>query len=186
LQRKLKVFGLEEKEANPDQEDGGAVDTYAILLDFMENTLDLGETARLFELQRAHRLGRPVAGKTKPIFARFLRRIGIPKWHLKLASSSRMQPRLKCSVEDHPKGIIERRRKQMPKLKEAKKKGLRVSFSKAEQDKLFINEIRSSVKKCVNCLFVHLMNDITPTRRDLMFTFWNYEQQVAIVSSITD
>lgn len=73
MQRKLKVFGLEEKEANPDQEDGGAVDTYAILLDFMENTLDLGETARLFELQRAHRLGRPVAGKTKPIFARFLR-----------------------------------------------------------------------------------------------------------------
>ena len=42
-------------------------------------------------------------------------------------------------LEDYPQEIIERRRKQMPKLKEAKRNGMKVSFSKAEQDKLYIN-----------------------------------------------
>ena len=39
-------------------------------------------------------------------------------------------------LEDYPQEIIERRRKQMLKLKEAKRNGMRVYFSKAEPDKL--------------------------------------------------
>ena len=42
-------------------------------------------------------------------------------------------------LQDFPQEIIEKRRKMMPKLKEAKGKGLRVSFSKSEPDKLIIN-----------------------------------------------
>ena len=42
-------------------------------------------------------------------------------------------------LEDYPKEIIEIRRKQMPKLKEAKKNGLKVAFRKTEPDKLYIN-----------------------------------------------
>ena len=42
-------------------------------------------------------------------------------------------------LQDFPHEIIERRRKQMPKLKEAKKRGQKVSFSKSEPDKLFID-----------------------------------------------
>ena len=42
-------------------------------------------------------------------------------------------------LQDFPQEIIERRRKQMPKLKEAKKRGQKVSFSKSEPDKLFID-----------------------------------------------
>ena len=41
--------------------------------------------------------------------------------------------------QDFPQEIIERRRKQIPKLKEAKKRGQKVSFSKSEPDKLFID-----------------------------------------------
>ena len=42
-------------------------------------------------------------------------------------------------LQDFPHEIIERRRKQMPKLKEAKKRGQKVSLSKSEPDKLFID-----------------------------------------------
>ena len=42
-------------------------------------------------------------------------------------------------LEDYPQEIIERRRKQIKKLKEAKKNGMKASFSKAEPDKLYIN-----------------------------------------------
>ena len=42
-------------------------------------------------------------------------------------------------LQDFPQEIIERRRKQMPKLKEARKRGHKVFFSKSEPDKLFID-----------------------------------------------
>ena len=42
-------------------------------------------------------------------------------------------------LQDFPKEIIERRRKQMPKLKEDKKRAQKVSFGKSEPDKLFID-----------------------------------------------
>ena len=42
-------------------------------------------------------------------------------------------------LQDFPQEIIEKRHKMMPELKEARGKGLRVSFSKSEPDKLIIN-----------------------------------------------
>ena len=42
-------------------------------------------------------------------------------------------------LQDFPEEIIERRRKQMPKLKEDKKRPKKKSFGKSEPDKLFID-----------------------------------------------
>ena len=78
-----------------------------------------------------------MAGKTRPTIARFLR---YPDRERVLRASFGLSRELEIRVvEDFPKEIIEQRRKQMPKLKEAKKKGLKVAFSKTEPDKLFIN-----------------------------------------------
>ena len=44
-------------------------------------------------------------------------------------------------LEDYPQEIITRRRAQMSKLMEAKKKGKKVSFSKKEPDKLCIDGV---------------------------------------------
>ena len=42
-------------------------------------------------------------------------------------------------LEDYPQDIIELRRKQVSKLKVAKKNGMKIFFSKAESNKLYIN-----------------------------------------------
>ena len=131
----LKFFGLKERESN-DAEDGETIDTRGVLFDFLEKTLGFENPAREIELQRVHRLGKPSANKSRPIIARFLR-YGDREDVLR-ASFRIREPNIKV-LEDFPKEIIERRRQQMPKLKEAKKNGMKVSFSKAEPDKLYIN-----------------------------------------------
>ena len=133
----LKFFGIEERETKADSEDGEKVNTRDVLIDFLENDLGMDKPAEKIDLQRVHRLGKPVAGKIRPIIARFLRYPDREK--VLRASFGLNRASLIKVLEDFPKEIIERRRKQMPKLKEAKKKGLKVAFSKAEPDKLFIN-----------------------------------------------
>ena len=54
------------------------------------------------------------------------------------ASFHLRDPEIKV-LEDYPKEIIKRRRKQMSKLKEAKRNSMKASSSKAEQDKLYLN-----------------------------------------------
>ena len=54
------------------------------------------------------------------------------------ASFHLRDPEIKV-LADYPQKNVERRRKQMSKLKEAKRNGMKVSFSKAEPDKLYIN-----------------------------------------------
>jgi len=54
------------------------------------------------------------------------------------ASFHLRDPKIKV-LEDYPQEIMECRQKQMSKLKEAKRNGMKVSFSKAEPDKLYIN-----------------------------------------------
>ena len=133
----LKFFGIEERETGANSKDSEKVDTCDILIDFLENGLGLDNPAEEIELQRFHRLGKPVVGKIRPIIARFLR---YPDRERVLRASFRLSRESEIKVlEDYPKEIIERRRKQMPKLKEAKKSGLRVAFSKMEPDKLYIN-----------------------------------------------
>ena len=83
-----------------------------------------------------HRIGKSVRGKPRPIFARFLRyqdRKTVLRAGFQLKGTEYM------ILQDLPQEIIERRRKQMSKLKEAKKRGQKGTFSKSEPDKLFID-----------------------------------------------
>ena len=93
----------------------------------MKNGLGLDSPAEEIELQRVNRLGKPVAGKIRPIITRFLRYLDKERV---LRASFRLSRESEIKLlEDYPKEIIERR-KQMSKLKEAKKSGLKVAFSK--------------------------------------------------------
>ena len=68
-----------------------------------------------------------MAGKIRPIIARFLR---YPDRERVLRASFRLSRESEIKLlEDYQKEIIERR-KQMSKLKEAKKSGMKVAFSK--------------------------------------------------------
>ena len=135
----------------------------------------IDKPAEKIDLQRVHRLGKPVAGKIRPIIARFLR---YPDREKVLRASFGLNRATEIKVlEDFPKEIIERRRKQMPKLKEAKKKRLKVAISKAEPDKLFINgkiapmQIlllvsfrRSLFFNALRNVFLYALKQFTPSR----------------------
>ena len=130
----LKFFGLAEKETQGTVSE--AINTRELLFEFLKNGLGFEDPEKKFELQRVHRLGKPASGKTRPIIARFLR---YQDREMVLRASFHLQDREIRVLEDYPQEIIEPRRKQMSKLKEAKRNGMKVSFSKAEPDKLYIN-----------------------------------------------
>lgn len=133
----LKFFGLAEKETKGDSEVSKVINTRNLLFEFLKHGLGFEEPEKKFELQRVHRLGKPTSGKTRPIIARFLR-YQDRKMVLR-ASFHLRDPKIKV-LEDYPQEIMECRQKQMSKLKEAKRNGMKVSFSKAEPDKLYIND----------------------------------------------
>lgn len=121
----LKFFGLAEKETKRD-----------LLFEFLKNGLGFEEPVKKFELQRVHHLGKPASGKTRSIIARFLH---YQDREMVLRALFHLQdPEIKV-LEDYPQEIIERQQKQMSKFKEAKRNGMKVSCSKAEPDKLYIN-----------------------------------------------
>ena len=131
----LKFFGIPENEASASQ-GKDAVGTIDVLCEFLHDVLGFGDPKRNMEFQRVHRIGKSVRGKPRPILARFLRyqdRKTVLRAGFELKGTEYM------ILQDFPQEIIERRRKQMPKLKEAKKRGEKVSFSKSEPDKLFID-----------------------------------------------
>ena len=88
------------------------------------------------EIQQVQQVGKSNNGKPRPILAHFLwfqDRERILCQGFKLKGSEYML------LQDFPQGIIEKRRKMMLKVEEAREKGLRVSFSVSEPDKLIIN-----------------------------------------------
>ena len=103
------------------------MDTRDILIDFLENGLGLDNPAQEIELQRVHRLGKRVAGRTRPIIARLVR---YPDRERVFRASFRLSRESEIKVlEDYPKEIIKRRRKQMPKLKELQAMNIKVGGS---------------------------------------------------------
>ena len=93
--------------------------TRDILIDFFENGLGLDNHTKEIELLRVHHLGKPVEGKIGPIIVGFLR---YQDRERVLRASFRLSRESKIKVlEGYPKEIIERTRKQMPKLKELSK-----------------------------------------------------------------
>ena len=81
-------------------------------------------------------MGKPVSGKIRPIITRFLR---YQDRKVVLRASFHLRdPGIKV-LEDYPQDIIELLRKQVSKLKVAKRNGMKVFSSKAEPNKLYIN-----------------------------------------------
>ena len=131
----LKFFGVPESEASA-SEGKDAVGTIDVLRDFLHDVLGFRDPKRNMEFQREHRFGKSVRGKRRPILARFLR---YQDHETVLRARFELKDTEYVILQDFPQEIMKRRRKQMPKLKEAKKRGQKVSFSKSEPDKLFID-----------------------------------------------
>ena len=112
-------------------------DTEATLRNFMER--DLGyRNAHTVEIQRVHRLPkRRNDSGPKPIIAKFLRYKDVEDI---LALGRRLEGTNFQMFRDLPQEIIKRRRERMPTFKEARRRGMRVSFSRSEPDKLYIND----------------------------------------------
>ena len=104
----LKFFGLAERETKSNQEGSEAINTRNILFEFLENRLGLENPEKKIELQRVHRLGKPTAGKARPIIARFLR---YQDREMVLRASFHLQDSEIKVLEDYPQEIIERRRR---------------------------------------------------------------------------
>ena len=131
----MKSFGIPESEASASQ-GKNAVGSIDVLCEFLHGILGFEGPKGNMEFQRVYRIGKSVRGKPRPILsARFLR-------HRDRETVLRVGFDLKDTeymiLQDFPQKIIERRRKQMPKLKDTKKGGgggdQKVSFGKSEPD----------------------------------------------------
>ena len=120
----LVFFGLEEKRDEDVQER-----IYA----FMEHNLGI-PNADTIEFQQIHRLGRP-RSSSRPIIARFLR---YPEREKVRKAAFKLKGTHFRIMEDFPREIIERRRKLLPLLQQAKAENKRATFSKAFPDRLII------------------------------------------------
>ena len=110
-------------------------DTEAILRDFLEKVLGYDDSEEV-EIQRVQRIGKGKNGGPRPIRALFLR-------YKDCENILSLGRRLKGSnyqmFRDLPTEIIDRRKKQVETLKEARKNGHQANFSTAQPDKLYIN-----------------------------------------------
>ena len=99
---------------------------------------DLGyRNARTVEIQRVHQLPRRRSDSGPwPIIARFLQYKDVEDI---FSLGRRLKGTEYQTFRDLPQEIIKRRREQMPTFKKAQRNGMRVSFSKSQPDKLFIN-----------------------------------------------
>ena len=117
----------------PEEDDENTEET---LRNFMEDNLGY-RNARTVEMQRVHRLpGRRSDSGPRPIIARFLRYKDVEDI---FSLGRRLKGTEYQMFQDLPQEIIKRRREQMPTFKKAQRNGMRVSFSKSQPDKLFIN-----------------------------------------------
>ena len=138
----LKFFGIPENtECTMEEGSQQGVtieDTRDVMYKFLEEKLNIERPREKIELQRIHRLGRPNSLKPRPIIARFLRYsdrelvMDSARKHLKGHQDFHV-------FEDIPKDLYELRKLQMKKFKEAREKGYKAYFSKANPDKLFVN-----------------------------------------------
>lgn len=110
--------------------------TKEVIYKFMEEHLQIEHASDRIEFQRIHRLGKPVSGKSRPIIARFLRykdKVLVMEQARKLLKGKEFS-----MFDDIPKELYDSRKKQIKKLKEARRNGLNAYFSKAHPDKLFV------------------------------------------------
>ena len=123
-------------------------DTEEVLRSFMER--DLGyRNGRSVEIQRVHRLSNRRNSNTapRPIIARFLRYKDVEEI---FSLGRRLEGTDFQMFRDLPLEIIKRRKDQMTVFKQARRQGMRASFSKSQPDKLFINGSFWPPGKCLD------------------------------------
>lgn len=134
----LKFEGIPERKTQGEIQDRAPTeDTKAVLSDFLENVLGI-QDAHSIEFQRVHRLGKPRTDndKDRVIIARFLRYSDRERV---LKCGRRLEDTEYKMYEDLPKEIHDMRKRQIEKLKKARKDGKLAYFSKSEPDKLYID-----------------------------------------------
>ena len=137
----LKFVGIPEKSSSNDNisdaGEGSSEDTAAVIYKFMANELLMAEPHKKIEFQRIHRLGKPNRKSPRPILVRFLRYSDRQK--VQELARSKLKGTNYAVYEDVPKELYDLRKAQMSKFKEAKSRGLKVFFSKAQPDRLYIS-----------------------------------------------
>lgn len=139
----LKFFGVPENTERTMEEGASeqrvvVENTREVMYQFLEEKLKIEQPREKIEFQRIHRLGKPNSFKPRPIIARFLRYsdrelvMENARKHLKSNQDFHV-------FEDIPKDLYELRKQQMKKCKEARERGCKAYFSKANPDKLFVN-----------------------------------------------
>ena len=137
----LKFVGIPEKSSSNDNisdaGEGSSEDTAAVIYKFMANELSMAEPHKKIEFQRIHRLGRPNRKSPRPILVRFLRYSDRQK--VQELARSKLKGTNYAVYEDIPKELYDLRKAKMSKFKGAKSRGLKVFFSKAQPDRLYIS-----------------------------------------------
>lgn len=128
----LMFFGFPEPQ-NPD--DRKKEDCSAKICNFCVEQLHIPDAATTIKLDRAHRVGRYVQGKTRPIVAKF--NFHQDKLNVKRKAFEHLDRQSNFRVADQfPKQIQERRKRLIPAMIHAKQRGKNAVLS---YDKLFIN-----------------------------------------------
>ena len=137
----LKFVGIPEKSTSNDNisdaDGGSSEDTATVIYKFMVDELSMAEPHKRIEFQRIHRLGKPNRNSPRPILARFLRYSD--RQNVLELARSKLKGTNFAVYEDIPKELYDLRKAQMSKFKEAKRRGLKATFSKAQPDRLYIN-----------------------------------------------
>ena len=137
----LKFVGIPEKSISNDSisdaDGGSSEDTATVTYRFMVDELSMTEPHKRIEFQRIHCLGKPNRNSPRPILARFLRYSD--RQNVLELARSKLKGTNFAVYEDIPKELYDLRKAQMVKFKEAKRRGLKVTFSKAQPDRLYIN-----------------------------------------------
>ena len=137
----LKCVGIPEKITSNDNisdaREGSSENTAAVIYKFTADELSMAEPQKRIEFQRIHRLGKPNRKSPRPILARFLR-YSDRQEVLELARC-KLKGTNYAVYEDIPKEFYDLRKAQMSKFKEAKRRGLKAIFSKAQPHRLYIS-----------------------------------------------
>ena len=130
----LVFTGIVEPQREVDMNTGRPIaeDTESILRDFLDARMDVRDIA----FHRVHRMGKPIAGKARPIVAKFV--LFKDREKVRKLAKEKLSGTAFGINEQYPREINERRKALYPTFKRAKQQGKRANFV---LDKLFVDGV---------------------------------------------